>query len=135
MMLERFWDKVEITNSCWNWKAGCNSGGYAQYSNNGKMIPTHRYLYEILEDHIPKGLTLDHLCRNRKCVNPSHLEAVTLKENLLRGNTIPAKNARKTHCKNGHLFNKENTYHHNGKRECIPCRRECTKKYRENNRE
>ena len=122
-MLERFWDKVDITNSCWNWEALCNKDGYGRINSNGTMLLAHRYIYEILENHIPIGLELDHLCRNRKCVNPNHLDIVTKKENWSRGNSQSAKQSRQTHCKNGHEYSKHGIYLQNGHRRCIPCKK------------
>jgi len=89
----------------------------------GKNKVAHRISYELLKGDIPEGLDLDHLCRNRGCVNPDHLEPVTRKENLLRGNTIPAKHARKTHCPQGHEYTKGNTFiSKSGSRHCRKCR-------------
>ena len=84
----------------------------------------HRIAYEKANGPIPAGMQIDHLCRNRACVNPSHLEAVTQRENLLRGTGTPAKNAAKTQCKHGHPFDATNTYvKPNGSRQCRACAR------------
>lgn len=123
---ERFWNKVEMTNACWPWIGYCNPDGYAQFSAEGRQVYVHRYAYEQLVGPIPPGLTLDHLCRVRRCVRPDHLEPVTQRENNLRGDTIPGRNARKTHCLRGHPFDEENTYLIlTGGRRC----RECQAKY------
>ncbi len=79
-------------------------------------------MYEQLVGPIPPGLHLDHLCRNTSCVNPDHLEPVTVAENVLRGVGITAQNAQRTHCRRGHKFTAQNTYRHGGKRHCRICR-------------
>lgn len=89
-------------NGCWTWLGGINPKGYGTIMINYKHYIAHRLVYEFLIGPIPEGLTLDHLCRNRAYVNPEHLEPVTNAENVLRGEGISARNARKTHCKRGH---------------------------------
>jgi hypothetical protein len=108
-VMERFWEKVEKTGGCWNWTAGLNAAGYGMFSD-GKTRLAHRFAYEMVVGKIPDGLQLDHLCRNRSCVRPDHLEPVTNRENCLRGESPFAKHARQTHCVNGHEFTPENTY-------------------------
>lgn len=114
-------------NGCWEWTAYISERGYAKFSfphNGYKTRPgnAHRYSYEKYIGKLRKGMTIDHLCRNRKCVNPKHLEQVSWQENLLRGEGIPAINAKKTHCKRGHEFTKANTriitkiHHKSGKK-------------------
>lgn len=131
--MERFWEKVDKRgpDECWIWTAATRHG-YGSMGFNGKMVYSHRWLYEQAVGPIPDGLDLDHLCRNRKCVNPAHLEPVTTRENILRGEGQCAKNARKTHCKRGHEFTPENTYWHasTGRRRCRVCRRETSRKWR-----
>lgn len=110
----RFWAKVDVQiDGCWRWMAGQERGGYGRIRVAGKGSPNtvaHRFAYERLIALVPKGLQLDHLCRNRLCVNPEHLEPVTARENTLRGQTSAARNAAKTHCPLGHEYNKTNTY-------------------------
>lgn len=109
-LLAKMLSRLVSADSCWRY--GPNEPtGYARVRHDGKRDMAHRAVYEILVGEIPEGLQLDHLCRNRDCVNPSHLEPVTIKQNLLRSNlTIASQNKSKTHCKNGHEFNSQNTY-------------------------
>lgn len=103
-LMDRFFRKVRVSGECWEWTSPLTTKGYAQFSIRGRRFTAHRLLYEAIEGQLPHKLQLDHLCRNRKCVRPSHLEAVTGEENNLRSNSITAMNARKTTCKNGHPF-------------------------------
>lgn len=121
---ERFWAKVQRggPTECWLWTAS-RSDGYGHFHVSRARMPAHRYAYELLVGPIPEGLILDHLCRVRHCVNPAHLEPVTSAENTLRGYGMPARNARKTHCKYGHEFTPENTRRTRLGRECRTCRR------------
>lgn len=97
-------------SACWIWPGATNGAGYCQVMTGGVRIMAHRFAYEQLVGPIPLGKELDHLCRNRQCVNPAHLEVVTSRENALRSPTSPsAINARKTHCCRGHELNFQNT--------------------------
>jgi len=121
---QRFWTKVQKTETCWLWTAA-TTGGYgvigAGGAGNGYVL-AHRYSYETLVGPIPDGLQIDHLCRVRHCVRPDHLEAVERRTNLLRGVSPPAVQSRQTHCKNGHPFESGNTYvDPRGKRRCRTC--------------
>ena len=128
-IVDRFWAKVDRPSmwACWNWTASCfKSSGYGQFStreNVRRSRVAHRIAYELVLGDVPDGLVLDHLCRNRRCCNPAHLEPVTTRTNLLRGFGASGVNARKTHCKWGHEFTPENTYidKKNGARQCRAC--------------
>lgn len=128
-VVERFWSKVEKTDSCWIWHGAISSNGYgnfksAKYSKSNRIpLSTHRFAYKLVKGAIKEGLTLDHLCRNHACVNPEHLEPVTIGENNRRGNGFTGKNYRKTHCKRGHPFDNKNVYLFKGHRYCRECRR------------
>jgi hypothetical protein len=131
--MDRFIEKTEITESgCIVWTGGTNGVGYGSFYV-GKVYPgehgrgyAHRWSYETFVGPIPDGLHLDHLCRNRSCVNPDHLEPVTIRENLLRGVGPSAKHAKKTHCPQGHPYAGDNLYVHptKGMRFCRTCGRE-----------
>ena len=130
--IERFESKIERIPflTCWVWVGSLNSHGYGhiqgwskkELSSYGGTTLAHRVSYQCYRGPIPTGLTLDHLCRNRWCVNPWHLEAVTMYENWSRGISMSAVNAKKTHCLRGHEFTKENTYTAPKGRGCRACR-------------
>ncbi len=124
---ERFWRKVEKTATCWNWTGAILRSGYGHFGLQGrpKLILAHRWAYQQVNGPIPVGLTLDHACRNRRCVNPSHLEAVPHRTNVLRGIGPTAQNARKKRCKRGHLLQGDNLkVYKDGRRECRQCTRD-----------
>ena len=137
--LERFAEKYEVDSDtgCWNWMAGIQPNGYGGFAmltpTSGKWDKqlAHRISYELHIGPIPEGLTIDHLCRRRHCVNPEHLEAVTQAENVYRGEGIAARNMAKTHCKYGHPFDEENTLFYKGWRLCRLCRRRLVREYRQ----
>jgi HNH endonuclease len=122
---ERFNSYTFYTGDCIVWTGATTSNGYGQFSlNTKKMIPAHRYTYERLHGPVTQGLELDHLCRNRACVNPGHLEMVTHKINTLRGYGPAGINARKTHCPKGHLYAGRNIRTGGNGRECRICHNE-----------
>jgi hypothetical protein len=118
--LIRFWSKVEKTETCWLWKSCITKQGYGKFRFQNKFITPHRFAYELIKGKIPKDKEIDHLCRNRKCCNPEHLEAVTHRENIRRGE-CGKHNKLKTHCPRGHEYNEENTYLNNQNRVCKKC--------------
>lgn len=133
---ERFWAKVNKTESCWLWTACTLSpSGYGMFTLNGKGHLAHRVAYQMANGvEIPKGLQIDHLCRTRNCVNPSHLEVVSPKENVLRGIGVTALNKLKIRCPQGHMLDGSNTYLSKKGRSCKKCLTENTRRYREKNR-
>lgn len=135
--LQLFWAKVKIDHSgCWLWIGHVNKvNGYGQFWDGEKVIGAHVFSYRQFVGPIPPKHEPDHLCRVRHCVCPSHLEAVTRKENLLRGNTLTAKNSNKTFCSRGHPFSGENLFiAKNGSRQCRICRKYHDRKWRSENR-
>lgn len=99
---DRFWERVTPAGECLIWTGGLFRNGYGSLYVNGRAVKAHRFAYELLVRPVPAGMQLDHLCRNRACVAPSHLQPVTQRENILRGRSFSAINARKTHCDRGH---------------------------------
>lgn len=120
-ILEVFDDRVAIGDGCWEWLGAKQPSGYGKMYWDYKTLLAHRVVYELVRGPIPEGLQLDHLCRNPSCVNPSHLEAVTARENVLRSDSTAGRNGRKTHCKRGHEFTPANTYIRPRGRECRAC--------------
>lgn len=145
--LKRFWAKVNQDASvpehrpelgpCWTWKPQGSVGGYGQFYMDGKSQLAHRASYVLLVAPIPRGLTIDHLCRVRQCVRPAHLEAVTLAENVRRAKAWlhGAKFQRdKTHCPADHEYTPSNTrIGKDGKRHCRACERERVAEWRAEN--
>lgn len=120
---ERFWAKVERGDGCWLWSGRLDRGYGRFYVSHHRTVRAHRFAYESLIGLIPSGLDLDHLCRNRRCVNPAHLEPVTRRENLMRSPLTQASlNAGKAECLSGHSLADARIY--DGKRECRTCERE-----------
>jgi len=130
-VVSRFWSKVKTGNpdDCWLWTAKIEQNGYGRFWVNGHSVFAHRFAYELTHGPIPRGLTVDHLCRNRACENPAHMELVPLRTNVLRGVGITAQLARKTHCPHGHPYDLLNTYiNRRGARICRECQREWNRK-------
>jgi hypothetical protein len=100
--IEAFTDKISVTDDCWEWTGTKERMGYGQMRYQRRMAMAHRVAYMLFVGPIPEGMELDHLCRNRGCVNPDHLEPVDHRTNILRGVSPSAADARKTHCINGH---------------------------------
>jgi len=115
----RFWQKVNKDGPvpeccpdlgpCWLW-TGSTTRGYGGLKVKGRVVGAHRFVYELLVGPIPDGKEIDHLCRVHGCVNPTHLEPVVHRENVLRGEGLPAVHVLKTHCPLNHPYDEENTY-------------------------
>lgn len=142
---ERFWAKVDKTDTCWLWTGTVSAGGYGAFAvQAGKPVGAHRYAYQTLIGPIPAGLFIDHLCHteavkrgeceggkciHRLCVNPAHMEPVTNGENVRRG--LGYRQEPRTHCKRDHPYDSFNTYiDPNGNRGCRACRTLASQRYR-----
>jgi|ERR1035437_6160 hypothetical protein len=117
--------KYEIQeDGCWLWVAAKDRGGYGVVRFNGKACRAHRVMYELLIGPIPDGLVIDHLCKVRACVNPVHMEPVTIAENTFRGTIYIRKAewaASITHCPFGHPYDESNTDYQPHGRRCRQC--------------
>jgi hypothetical protein len=128
-LVDRFSNRIRIDleSGCWIWTAGTNGRGYGRFAiAHDKVVAAHRWSYEHFVGPIPDGFTIDHVkdrgCTSTLCCNPDHLEAVPLQINLLRGETLPARNAAKTHCPAGHPYEGDNLRRaKNGARICRIC--------------
>ena len=122
-------------NGCRRFGKYIAPNGYGKISFQGKGDYAHRVSYILFVGPIPEGLEPDHKCRNRACINPDHLEAVTRRVNLLRGETLAAAMATKTYCDSGHAFTEANTYMWNSTRNCRECRKLYQRELRSRRRE
>ena len=133
----RFWARIDKDGPvpearpdlgpCWLWTGAVSAEGYACFLAG---VKAHRFAWELANGPVPEWLVIDHLCRVRHCLNPAHLEPVTNRENILRGEGPPAQNARKTQCPTGHEYTPENTYRYpDGRRQCRECRRVYIREY------
>jgi HNH endonuclease len=136
---ERVWRYVTVAEGCWLWTGCLSTAGYAKIGKGSRgegWIGAHRVVYEALVGPIPDGLVIDHLCRNRACVNPAHMEVVTQCENTLRGESPMAQQKRRTHCPEGHAYTPDNTVvDKQGKRRCRTCKVVYLRNYRARRRE
>lgn len=140
-VIDRLLSRVDTSDpkDCWTWPGADNGVGYGVIGSgghSGSNVYTHRVAYEHIIGPIPPGLVLDHLCRNRRCCNPTHLEPVTHRTNLRRGIGVTAQNAAKTHCPSMHAYDSGNTYiYPSGQRRCMTCAREYQRRLRARRRQ
>jgi hypothetical protein len=120
----RFWAKVDTSGDCWEWTAYRDAAGYGIFQL-GKTGPrkAHRVSWALTNGEPDPALVIDHLCRNRACVNPDHMEQVTQRSNVLRGTAPAAQQARRTECRHGHPLSGSNLMVSRGRRICRTCHR------------
>jgi hypothetical protein len=135
---ERFWERVvkRGPDECWGWKGFVQINGYGTYKHKAfTTVAAHRIAYELTYGPVPRHLQMDHLCRNRGCVNPNHVEPVTQQENIRRGTGISVLNAAKTHCPKGHVYAGKNVrISPKGYRFCRECARVHSEEFRQKKR-
>lgn len=127
----RFWSRVRWSGECMVWKGSKDDSGYGVVSRGSRYYRAHRVVIHMLRGSIPDGFVVDHLCGQHACVNPDHLETITQRENVLRGRSPAAENAKKKTCKEGHEFERKK----NGIRWCRTCTNRGTKARRQKLRE
>jgi hypothetical protein len=120
-------------DGCWLWTGGKFANGYGMIQLQGKLRRVHRVIYVWTRGELPEDLQIDHTCKVKLCVNPMHMEAVTLAENVRRSNGWGGRESRKTHCVNGHPFSGDNLVtrpYGDGKRgrRCLTCHRETVRR-------
>lgn len=125
---DALWNRIVEEGECWLFQGSLDKDGYGLTTYDRRTQRAHRLAYKVTVGDIPARLVLDHLCRVRQCINPAHLEPVTSKENLMRGETHARRNADKTHCKHGHEFTEENTLVTDTQRYCRQCARDKQKR-------
>lgn len=126
--VERFFEKVDAEGICWQWGGASGANGYGQFSIQGRTYVAHRWCWEYLVESIPSEMTIDHLCLNKMCVNPDHLEVVTRAENSRRAQF-------RHHCPKGHSMGDALTCRTTGNRKCRTCHYARNAAYRRAKRE
>lgn len=130
-------DRLTATpDGCWIWQAAVTSRGYGSVGYRGRVWSVHRLVYVLTRGPIPDDMTIDHLCHNKRCANPDHLEVVTRAENTRRAHRdglVPGNGKQhRTHCRHGHEYTTENTYvAPDGSRTCRQCRRDSYNRMKE----
>jgi len=129
-VIDRFMQKFSVdSNGCWVWTEGRYSSGYGEFWNGERNMVAHQFAYELFVGPIPDGLEPDHTCRQRACVNPEHLDPVTRRENIARGESHIARQMEQEVCHRGHELSGANLYVHRGHRHCRACRRDRMNRY------
>lgn len=125
-------------NGCWEWVGCITRTGYGlarPHGRKGGGTQAHRAVYQMMVGPIPEGLVLHHVCRNRLCVRPDHLEAVTQHENLLMDGSTIASQVARTHCPQGHPYAGDNLIARDGRRHCRACRNASKRRWTARKRE